>query len=294
MIAPSFKILDIESPSSLALDGVDLIIKTDGEERRFFLDDLSLLLVSSKKVELPSSLLVELGKRSIPVLIFDKKHHPCSLLLPLLSNSSTSERVYEQIAWRGKAKDKLWKKIVENKLAMQLALLKSIKKTGNLLPLIKEVKDGDPYNLEGQGARIYFPSAFGDGFVRKGHGEKEIDGVNACLNYGYSLILALFLKGVVSLGYITQLGIHHHSKQNPFNLACDLMEPFRPFIDKVILENGYRELNKESKMGLLSSLSSDVGLGEKHYELKEAIYVYCQNAFACLSGKLSAYEKVSF
>ncbi len=294
MIFPSYKILDIESDSSLRLENNHLVITAEGEERQFFLEDVSLLLLSNSRITISTAILVELGKKNIPVLLFDRRHYPCAILSPLLNNALTTERAYEQMNWKGSSKDKTWKKITANKIKMQHYVMKSNEKRGTLLHLLKGLTDGDKTNIEGLAAKIYFPAVFGDGFVRKTHGDIDIDGINACLNYGYSLILALFLKAVVSMGYLPQIGIHHHNKQNPFNLACDLMEPFRPFIDDAILRHGLKELNKESKISLLNVLNSQVMLGDEKYNFKDAINHYCENAFKCLRGNIRAFQEVSF
>lgn len=140
----------------------------------------------------------------------------------------------------------------------------------------------DVSNREGHAAKVYFNSLFGKGFSRR-----DDSYLNAALDYGYSLILSAFNREVVANGYITQLGICHRNEFNEFNLSCDLMEPFRPVIDKKVYSKHPFVFDEDMRYNLVDTLNSKVKLNGANYHLTTAIAIYTRNILRCLSsGKL--------
>ena len=135
-----------------------------------------------------------------------------------------------------------------------------------LLSYVSEVVSGDKTNREGHSAKVYFNTLFTKKFVRN-----ENDSINAALNYGYAILLSSFNKEIVSNGYLTELGIHHKNEFNPFNLSCDLMEPFRIIIDNFVYHNKERKLNTDYKMDIVNILNSKFKYNGKQYTLKDII-----------------------
>ena len=151
------------------------------------------------------------------------------------------------------------------------------------------VLPGDSNNREGQAARLYFKALFGKNFIR--HSD---DSINAALNYSYTVILSAFNRLVVSYGYHTALGIKHCSKSNPFNLSCDLMEPFRPFADKTVFENSDRELDWSYKKALIEILQTDARYNGRHYTLSDAMECYAIDVFKALKNPKHIIGAVEF
>jgi CRISPR-associated endonuclease Cas1 subtype II len=170
----------------------------------------------------------------------------------LYGSHNTSQRVQSQIEWSYENKQKIWKKVIQNKIRNQAKLLKRFDKIEwkILDGYISSVQDGDITNREGFAAKVYFNALFGQRFLRS-DGENEI---NRFLDYGYSLILSTFNREIVKNGNLTQIGINHRNYFNQFNLSSDLMEPFRPIIDEIVYKN--RELFfSDSKYRLLELFS---------------------------------------
>ncbi|MCQ2467048.1 MAG: type II CRISPR-associated endonuclease Cas1 [Clostridia bacterium] len=201
-------------------------------------------------------------------------------------NYRQTENILFQTKWEKSICDLIWKQIIEQKIFMQISLLQfeGLDVPEELFDYVGNVEVGDVTNREGQVARVYFKALFGGGFVR--HTPNEI---NACLNYGYSLILANISRKIVAMGYLTNIGIHHVGVDNPYNLACDLMEPFRPYIDRIVYEN--RELNLSSmKKILIESLYSEVEYNKKRMQFHNMLDMYVEDVIRQFrSGELTTY-----
>lgn len=187
---------------------------------------------------------------------------------------NSSKKILEQVKWTNKEKDLVWQAIVKNKILNQALLLKKIKSKQHdlITSYIKEVTIGDKTNREGHAAKVYFNSLFGKNFVR-GNNDK----INASLNYGYAILLSTVSKEIVNNGYLTQLGIHHKNEFNPYNLACDLMEPFRIIIDSFVYYNKDKELDPSFKLDIINIFNNTYTFNNKKYTLKDIIGLYVKN-----------------
>lgn len=145
---------------------------------------------------------------------------------------------------------------------------------------IGEIHTGDKTNREAHAAKVYFNTLFGLKFVRH-----NTDNINSALNYGYAILLSMFNKEINSLGYLTQLGIHHKNEFNEFNLSCDLMEPFRILIDLYIYENEVIEFNSDYKMKLISLFDQKFKYDGRLYTLKDIIKLYTKNVLDVLENQ---------
>ena len=143
---------------------------------------------------------------------------------------------------------------------------------------VNDVRVGDKTNREAHSAKVYFNSLFTKKFIRNAN-----DDINAALNYGYSILLSNFNKEIINNGYLTQLGIHHKSEFNQFNLACDLMEPFRPIIDNFVYYNQTREFDSKYKLDLINIFNNNYKYLGKNYTLKDIIKMYTKNTLDSLS-----------
>ena len=222
---------------------------------RIPLDDILGLVITGHGCTHSSNILAELSSRSIPISICGSNFTPRSIVLPLVGNSKQNTRIQSQINMNKNMKKRLWKEVVKLKIKHQSLVLEklnlSYKKLKNMSNL---VRSGDPENLEAQAARFYWLELFSKNFKR----DKNAEGINAMLNYGYAIIRSCVARGVVAAGLHPSIGIHHRNTYNPMCLIDDLMEPFRPIVDYVVkqmFENGYNEIDKESKE-ILSRISN--------------------------------------
>ncbi|MBQ7373111.1 MAG: type II CRISPR-associated endonuclease Cas1 [Clostridia bacterium] len=275
-----FRTVVIKNRAKLEVRLNSLIIRGE-QEKKVFIDEINTLIVQSTAVSLTVSLLCELVKRNIKVIFCDEKHNPQSELLPYYGAHNTSKRYKEQINWGKGIKAIVWKEIIKNKIAEQSKHLIEkgfVEQSKLLLSYIDEIKDNDATNREGHAAKVYFNCILGDGVSRK-----EGNFLNGCLNYGYAVLLSAFNREIVASGYLTQLGIWHDNEFNEFNLACDLMEPFRVVVDRTALkiENG----DKEFKKKMANVLNYRTLIDGKNTTLDLAIRQFTRSVFSALDKK---------
>ena len=270
----SFRTVVVTKQAKLNYKNRFLVVKQDIDEKYVHLSEIDTIIVDSISVSISSYLLKELSDNKINIIFCDDKHNPYGELRSFYSRHNSSKKILEQVKWTIKEKDALWQKIVINKIINQALLLKKIKsKQHNLVAsYIDEVTIGDKTNREGHAAKVYFNALFGKGFVR-GNNDK----INASLNYGYAILLSTISKEIVNNGYLTQLGIHHKNEFNPYNLACDLMEPFRMIIDNFVYYNSDRELDTKLKLDIVNIFNNTYSYNNKKYTLKDIIELYVKN-----------------
>ena len=185
-------------------------------------------------------------------------------------------KIRNQIAWSDEIKKHIWTEIVTEKIRKQEAHLNywNCAEAELLHDYIREIKFADATNREGHAAKVYFNSLFGKGFSRD-----DMSSVNAALNYGYGILLSNFNKEIVADGYLTQLGIKHTNEYNPFNLTCDLMEPFRVLVDEIVYNNIEKTFDKDFKLLLVDVLNKKVMYCGREYYLTNAIQIYLDKIF---------------
>ena len=244
------------------------------------LNEIAVVLIESTAVSLTTSLLAELMKRKGKVIFCDEKRNPSSELVSYYGSHDTSNKIRKQIAWRQNTKEAVWTEIVSEKIRKQKELLELLgKEEAELLSsYLQQIAWNDETNREGHAAKVYFNALFGLDFTRT-----EDNLINAALNYGYSIILSSFTREIVANGYITQLGLFHDNMFNQFNLASDLMEPFRPLVDKCVLGMKLEQFEHEEKMWLLDILNQEVQIDGKIQYVSNAIKIYCKSVFDALN-----------
>lgn len=265
-----FRTLVIENACTLSYGDGNVIVRKDSEYE-VPLSQLKSMIVNTNAVTVTSALLNELSKNNVNVIFCDSKHNPSFEISPFSNNVNSAGKISDQSLWATETKSTIWKNIVESKIINQRKLLESlrIKVPEKLFVYENSVLPGDKNNNEGMAARIYFKSLFGKGFKR--HFPDE---TNAALNYGYILILSCFNRILTIHGYNTALGINHSNRKNRFNLSCDLMEPFRPFIDRIVYGNQERALDWEYKRLLIESLQETIIYGNKKMCFTDACEMY--------------------
>ena len=268
-----------------------LYVRDAESTTKIHLSEISVLMIESTAVSLTASLLCELSKRKIKVIFCDEKRSPQSELVSYNDGCDTSLKLKKQIAWTEDFKKAVWTEIVREKILMQANLLYEMKKEecDMLYRYIDEICFGDSTNREGHAAKVYFNSLFGKDFTRQNDSP-----TNAALNYGYSLILSCFNREIIALGYTTKLGLFHDNMFNCFNLSSDLMEPFRPLVDREVCTMFGDAFGKEEKAQLLSVLNQNVQFCGKSQTVANAIRLYCKCVTDALCendlGKLRFYR----
>ncbi len=252
-----------------------------GEEtKKIFLDEIDTLIVESTAVSITCALLCEIVRSKINLIFCDEKHNPHSQLNALYGRHDCSGTLKKQLEWKDEVKRSVWTEIVRQKIAQQYLFLKELgsEQAELLNGYISEIKEGDINNREGHSAKVYFNSLFGLRFKR---GDQTF--TNGALNYGYAIILSAFNRCIVGLGYDTRMGIAHKNEFNRYNLACDLMEPFRVVIDRFVFSSE-EELTPEYKHSLANILNREVKIASQKRTLLSAIEAYCISVFDALES----------
>lgn len=277
-----FRTVVIQNPCKLTYKDGFLIIRGD-EVRTIHLSELHTLILDTTMVTLTAYLISELMKEKISVIFCDEKRNPCGQVLPCDGSHDTAARMMSQAKWSDERKAFLWQKIIRQKILNQAGVIREVSAEAakQIAAFSENVTLGDATNREGHAAKVYFNRIFGKDFSRDLKSDR-----NAALNYGYSLILSCFNKEITARGYATQLGIHHHNAYNAFNLASDLMEPFRFLVDEVVLHQEDRIFDKAYKYELLDILNAAVCYQHQSMFVNTAIARYVRNTTDYLDGHI--------
>lgn len=272
----AFRTVVVSSHCKLEYSLNYLVYKTVDEIKRINLDEIHTLIIESSMVTITTSLMIELINKKIKVILCDEKKNPQSELIPYYGDSISTGRIQEQIGWTQDIKDLIWKEIIKEKIKNQAYVMGFFNSevSNQILEFKNQVEDGDVTNREGHAAKVYFNNVFGQGFSRNPNHPNNI-----YLNYGYAILLSQFNKAIIAKGYLTQVGIHHKNANNPFNFSCDLMEPFRPIVDKKTLTLNEKNY-KDELIGLLNLM---VEIGGQKQTLSNAINIYCASIFRALN-----------
>ena len=274
----SWRVVVITKRAKLDLQLGKMVVRSD-ETVRIVLSEISTIIIESTAVSLTTSLIAELAKRKIKVIFCDEKRNPSCELVNYYGSHDTSNKVRRQIVWKQNTKEAVRTEIVTEKIRKQKELLEALGKeeAALLASYLKEIEWNDETNREGHAAKVYFNALFGMDFTRT-----EDNFINAALNYGYSIILSAFTREVVANGYITQLGLFHDNMFNQFNLASDLMEPFRILVDREVTEMKLLQFEHEEKMQLVNILNHEILIDGKTQYVNNAIKIYCKSVFDAL------------
>ena len=239
-----------------------LAVHVTGEERRLAgqvpLDDIGALIANAHGISYTNNLLVALAERGCPFVLCGANHNAVGMLLPVEGHHVQAKRMEAQILASLPTHKRLWAAIVKAKLQQQAAVLEALgAPCAPLDSLVRKVRSGDPDNMEAQGARRYWGLLFGDDFRR----DQTAGGINALLNYGYTVLRATTARSVVAAGLHPSIGLHHSNDANAMRLVDDLMEPFRPMVDfqvKQLAQQGKTEVNDETKRSLALVMFQDM------------------------------------
>ena len=259
--------------------------------KRVPIEDIGVVILDHKQISITQGALGALLDNNVAVITCDNSRMPSGLMLPLSANTTQAERFRHQIEASQPLKKQLWQQTIQAKIWNQAAVLHSQRGLycGNMDAWVKQVKSGDSDNLEGRAAAYYWQNLFGNikGFRR----DREGIPPNNLLNYGYAILRAVVARSLVGSGLLPTLGIHHHNRYNAYCLADDIMEPYRPYVDKLVAEivdSGVdiSELNKELKSKLLSIPVLDVVIGGRRSPLMIGVGMTTASLYKCYSGEL--------
>lgn len=275
----SWRVVVISSNSKLDYKMNYLIVRNADSIKRIHISEISVLLIESTAVSLTAYLLCELSKMKVEVIFCDEKRCPLGAFLSFYGSYDTALKFRNQIKWNAHTKKFVWAEIVRAKICGQISVLENIKNNNGVLlkQYLNEIEPGDKTNREGHAAKVYFNLIFGMDFSRS-----QDNNINAALNYGYSILLSSFAREIVCNGYSTQIGIFHNNMFNQFNLACDLMEPFRPFVDYVVNKMDLSEFKHLQKMELVQILNRYVKIDGKNQYMLNAIKIYSKSVFEAI------------
>lgn len=277
----SWRTIVISSSSKVDLQLGFMVVRTAGDTTKIPLNEIGIVMFENTAVALTAALVVELTRRKVKIIFCDEKRNPSSEVIPYYGCHDSSSRVRNQIAWKQSTKEAVWTEIVREKIRKQKEHLDDLKKEEEASILSDYLTDmgwNDETNREGHAAKVYFNAIFGMEFTRTTEDE-----TNAALNYGYAIIMSAFTREVVANGYITQLGLFHDNMFNQFNLASDLMEPFRILVDRKVVMMKPTEFTHTEKMQMVDILNDEVIIDGKRQYVSNAIKIYCRSVFDALN-----------
>ena len=259
------------------------------------IEDIGVIVLGHKQITITSGVLEAFLENNCAVLTCDSKSMPVGLLLPLHGNTTQNERFRQQLDASLPLSKQLWQQTIKAKIENQAAVLKEC--TGEEIKCMKvwaaNVRSGDPDNQEARAAAYYWKNLFRiEGFTR------DRDGIppNNLLNYGYAILRAVVARGLVASGLLPTLGIHHHNRYNAYCLADDIMEPYRPYVDRLVYDMvkqgaNYAELTKDLKVRLLTIPTLETTIAGKRSPLMVAVGQTTASLYKCFSGEL---RKISY
>lgn len=272
-----WRVVSISSRVKLELKMNFLVIR--GEvENEIFINEISVLVIENTAVSLTCSLIENLISNKILVIFCDRRRLPMALIRSLHGSCDTSLKIVAQSKWTDAIKDLVWTELVKTKIRNQALLLKNYDSEGyeQLTQYFDQVEIGDVTNREGFAAKVYFNRLFGSAYSRR-----DECFINHALDYGYAILLATVSREIYANGYITEIGLFHSNQFNQTNLASDLMEIFRPIIDRKVLEfplDAY-ELTSDFKHELINILNLEVLCAGRNTTLLNAIQYFVKSVF---------------
>lgn len=273
-----FRTVSINSRCKLEMKLNYLVCKGE-ETQRIFLDEISTLIIHSTAVVVTTALLSELVKRNIKVIFCNEKHNPVAELMPYHGSYNNALKLKQQLGWSKNIKQMVWTEIVAKKIinqAKHLRFLEKFEEADKMIDYAEQLELNDESNREGHAAKLYFATLFSKDWNRDCG-----DFYSKALNYGYTVLLSTFNREIVKMGYLTQLGIWHENQFNDFNLSCDLIEPFRPIVDRIVYS--LEKDDENFKSNILKMTEQQVYISGKLMYLENAIETYIRSVFSALN-----------
>lgn len=279
----SFKTILITQHCKCSFKNGYLCVRVDEGTSKFFLDDVDTIIIDTLQATITSHLLMEIALKKINIYFCDSSHNPVNQMLPLYGAHNPSKKIAEQLEWGVPIKKRVWQTVIMNKIYQQARVLEYMGKNEakHLMVMMRDTKSGDTTMQEASAARKNFSALFGSDFSRDSDNQ-----INACLNYGYAVLLSTINKEIVSRGYLTQIGINHRNEYNQYNLSCDFMEPFRPLIDRLVLDNFNNSLDQSMRYVLSNFTSNRVVYNDGDYKVGSVISLFVQDCIRALNREI--------
>ncbi len=307
------KTLYFGNPAYLSLKNKQLVIKLPEVEkndqlpseikkesiRTIPIEDIGVLIIDNGRITITQGVIEALLENNSALVTCDNTRMPIGLMLPLSGNKTQTERFRDQINATLPLKKQLWQQTVQSKIRNQAYVLsnKNNSIVDNMYAWASEVKSGDPDNYEARAAVYYWANLFNEieGFYR----DREGIPPNNLLNYGYAILRAVVARSLIASGLLPTLGIFHRNKYNAYCLADDIMEPYRPFVDKLVCEivakgNDIKELTQETKFKLLNIPVIDVIMDGQRSPLMNAVGKTTSSLYKCFAGKVRKIKYPTF
>lgn len=301
------------NPAYLSLKNKQLVIKLPEVEkndqlpseikkesiRTIPIEDIGVLIIDNGRITITQGVIEALLENNSALVTCDNTRMPIGLMLPLSGNKTQTERFRDQINATLPLKKQLWQQTVQSKIRNQAYVLsnKNNSIVDNMYAWASEVKSGDPDNYEARAAVYYWANIFNEieGFYR----DREGIPPNNLLNYGYAILRAVVARSLTASGLLPTLGIFHRNKYNAYCLADDIMEPYRPFVDKLVCEivakgNDIKELTQETKFKLLNIPVIDVIMDGQRSPLMNAVGKTTSSLYKCFAGKVRKIKYPTF
>ncbi len=281
----SWRTVIISNHAKLDVQSGFMVVRTGDEAQRVLLDEIDILIIENTAVSITAYLLAELVSRKVRVIFCDRTRNPLAELHPYHGCHDVTRKGRQQLAWTDDNKRAVWQRIIQEKIRNQIKLLQrhnSLERAKLLESYETEVELEDPSNREGMAAKVYFTGIFGEDFKRS-----HADHINSTLDYGYMILLAVFNRALVAEGLLTQFGLAHKNVYNQWNLSCDLIEPFRPLIDKRVAEMTTTRnfaFNSEAKRALVRYLHEPIMIDDKRQSLINAVTIYVLSVIRALES----------
>lgn len=286
--------LCFQTPAYLNLRQKQLVInrpENNEDAHTIPIEDIGVIILDCKQLTITEGLMVALLQNNCAIITCDDAHMPVGLNMPLMGNSVQNERFRSQLEATIPLKKQLWQQTIQQKIRNQAVLLSEQGViTSNMQKWVKEVKSGDVDNLEGRAAAYYWKNLFGEHVPHFIRGQEEAP-PNNLLNYGYAILRAVIARSLVGSGLLPTFGIHHHNRYNAFCLADDIMEPYRPYVDQLVVEiikegTDYQVITPEIKSLLLSIPTIDVMIDGRKSPLQIAATITTASLAKCFNGEL--------
>ena len=266
----AFRNIYIENPARLSIRNRQLVISQE-QEYTIPVSDIQSVVIDNLQTSLTAPTLSFLAENQVALFTCNRQHMPCAVLLPLGNHSRKLQALGIQLGTTKRFKNRMWQKIIKQKVLNQATCLEFNErgKIAELKQLANSVTEGDFTYNESQAALIYFRELFGEGFSRR-----EDNVQNAALNYGYAIVRGVIARDICAYGFEPALGIFHRNELNAFNLADDLIEPYRPYVDLWVSKNiseDERYLLPSHKRQLVSLLFTEVTIDNEVHSLINAV-----------------------
>jgi len=287
----AWRSLHLSRPSRLSLADGQIVIAQEEGEVRLPLEDIACIVLDTPQATVTSALLAACMDAGVAVMVTDSAHRPSGLLLPFHRHHRQAGVAQVQAGVSEPLRKRLWQAVVRAKIGNQAAVLDSVGRQGaaGLRAMARQVDSGDTRNVEARAAREYWASLW-EGFRRDNDGDRR----NALLNYGYAVARAAVARALVAAGFLPAFGLGHASAANAFNLADDMVEPFRPFVDRLAWTvagegaGGPQPITLEERRAMAGVVTAEARIGGDAMTLLVAAEAVAASLFRAMEGGSAA------